>query len=241
MLVPGNTLSLTVTATGDAITCQWYKNGKVIPGATNSNLTLNNVQPGNSGSYSMTVSNLLGSATSHNAAVTVLAPPSLRAGRATRIWVPAATGPLRWDAAIPAAPTLGYSETRYSRHVQIVARSATQRLTTWGLHVDLEQRGRIATNTVSLSVYDRPAILAQPAGVTVLGRADVNLVVEACGSSFTYQWLKNGKAMAGATSSNLAINNLTASYSGNYTVIITNPLAKVTSQKAVLTVIPSRP
>ncbi|MEO6035610.1 MAG: FG-GAP-like repeat-containing protein [Verrucomicrobiota bacterium] len=53
---------------------QWQVNGTNIVGATNSSLTLSNVQPANAGSYSVTVTNLAGSVTSSNAVLTVITP-----------------------------------------------------------------------------------------------------------------------------------------------------------------------
>jgi sugar lactone lactonase YvrE len=52
-------LSLSVTGAPAPI-FQWTRNGAVVPGVTGSTLTLNNVQAANSGTYSVTVSNILG-------------------------------------------------------------------------------------------------------------------------------------------------------------------------------------
>jgi N-acetyl-anhydromuramyl-L-alanine amidase AmpD len=50
---------------------QWRFNGSNIPGATNSSLTLTNVQFSDAGTYSLTTSNTVGSVTSSNATLTV--------------------------------------------------------------------------------------------------------------------------------------------------------------------------
>jgi len=73
----GQNASFTVTAIGTApLSYQWRKNGVNIPGATSATLTLNSVGAGNSGSYSVVVSNPYGSATSANATLAVLANPT---------------------------------------------------------------------------------------------------------------------------------------------------------------------
>ncbi len=53
---------------------QWHFNGVPIPGATNSSLLLNNVQPAQAGDYAVLVYNLNGSVLSTNATLTLLYP-----------------------------------------------------------------------------------------------------------------------------------------------------------------------
>ena len=68
----GNIVTFFVTATGTPLLhYQWQLNGADVPGWTNSTLTLNNVQPANAGTYSITVTNDFGSAAGTNAALTV--------------------------------------------------------------------------------------------------------------------------------------------------------------------------
>jgi hypothetical protein len=69
----GATVSFSVTATGTGqLSYQWRFNGASIPGATSSTLTLNFVGAGNSGPYSVVVSNAYGSATSAAATLAVI-------------------------------------------------------------------------------------------------------------------------------------------------------------------------
>jgi sugar lactone lactonase YvrE len=68
----GQTVTLSVNAVGaPAPTYQWLFNGQAISGATGSTLVLTNVQPSASGTYSVRVTNTLGSATSVAATLTV--------------------------------------------------------------------------------------------------------------------------------------------------------------------------
>jgi len=76
----GSSVQFSVTASGrPAITYQWNFNGAAINGATSSSYSLSNAQLGNAGSYSVMVSNAMGSVTSNQATLTVNAvnpPPS---------------------------------------------------------------------------------------------------------------------------------------------------------------------
>ena len=68
-LYPGATLSMAINATGGGLQYQWYNNGSPIAGATTSALTINNATNGNAGSYSVSVTNVVGSLTSGPPAV----------------------------------------------------------------------------------------------------------------------------------------------------------------------------
>ncbi|PWU11255.1 MAG: hypothetical protein C5B50_23760 [Verrucomicrobia bacterium] len=71
----GSSVTLSVNATGPLpLSYQWNFNGSSIAGATNTSLVLTNVQQAQTGSYSVTVSNLYGSVQSSNAFVRVLHP-----------------------------------------------------------------------------------------------------------------------------------------------------------------------
>jgi len=72
-IAPGNNVTFTVVASGSAsLAYQWYFNtNSPMSGATNSTLTLNNVQATNAGTYSVVVSNTAGAVTSASAVLTV--------------------------------------------------------------------------------------------------------------------------------------------------------------------------
>jgi sugar lactone lactonase YvrE len=76
----GSSVSFSVTATGrPGVTYQWNFNGAAINGATSSTYSLSNAQSANAGNYTVVVSNVIGSVTSSQAALSVNAvtpPPS---------------------------------------------------------------------------------------------------------------------------------------------------------------------
>jgi len=68
----GGTATFGVTATGSLpLNYQWRFNGTNLGGATNTSLTLTNVQPAQAGNYAVLVTNALGSILSSNAMLTV--------------------------------------------------------------------------------------------------------------------------------------------------------------------------
>ena len=72
----GSTVTLAVAASGVPVpSYQWTKNGNAITGATLPTLTLTNFQSADLGTYSVIVTNALGSVTSGNAALSVYTPP----------------------------------------------------------------------------------------------------------------------------------------------------------------------
>jgi alpha-tubulin suppressor-like RCC1 family protein len=78
-VVQGNNATFSVEVSTNSTTplsYQWYFNGtNLLAGATDTSLTLTNVQSTNAGVYSVLVTNAFGSAASSNAVLTVLEPP----------------------------------------------------------------------------------------------------------------------------------------------------------------------
>ncbi len=67
----GQAAAFAVTATGDALAYQWFKDGAAIPGATAASYSLTSAQPWHIGLYTVQVSNAAGSVTSDAAALTL--------------------------------------------------------------------------------------------------------------------------------------------------------------------------
>jgi hypothetical protein len=93
------------------------------------------------------------------------------------------------------------------------------------------------TITVTAAAATAPAITTQPQSQTVTIGANVTLSVVASGSPTpTYQWKKDGAAIASATGASLALSNVQTSNAGTYTVVATNSAGAATSTGAVLAV-----
>ena len=117
--------AFSVTAVGTTpLSCQWLFNSAPISGATATNYTVISAQSTNAGSYSVVVTNSLGSVTSAVATLTVIVPPTIAAppqsltvtqGRPPRLPSPSAgTAPFGYQwlfngGAISAATASGYT------------------------------------------------------------------------------------------------------------------------------------
>jgi len=87
-----------------------------------------------------------------------------------------------------------------------------------------------------------PVITAQPQSASVTAGATVQFFVTATGQPApTYQWMQNGAAISGATSSTLTLSSVQVLNSGQYTVVVTNASGSVTSNAATLTVTSPNP
>ncbi len=70
---PGSTFSLNVAArSASPLTYQWRFNGADIPGATGTNITIVNAEPGHAGIYTVRVTNARGSVVSQPATITIM-------------------------------------------------------------------------------------------------------------------------------------------------------------------------
>ena len=82
-----------------------------------------------------------------------------------------------------------------------------------------------------------PAIQTQPQSQTVTAGNSVQFTVTASGRpAVTYQWYFNGTAISGATGSSYSLSGAQSGNAGNYTVVVSNIVASVTSNVATLTV-----
>lgn len=95
-----------------------------------------------------------------------------------------------------------------------------------------------AAVTVSVSDLDvAPAITTQPAALGVTAGSDAAFAIAARGTeALSYQWRKDGVAIAGANSPVLRLAGVTAGEAGAYSVLVSNSAGEATSDPALLTV-----
>jgi len=103
--------------------------------------------------------------------------------------------------------------------------------------------GSATSSAATLTVVAPAAVVitAQPANQAAFVGQTATFSVAATGSpALTYQWRRNGAAIAGASAASYTTPVTTAADSGaSYSVVVTNPVNTVTSAAAVLTVNPA--
>jgi hypothetical protein len=103
--------------------------------------------------------------------------------------------------------------------------------------------GYATISGMQIAQVDAPAavpvtIVTQPVGQTVNEGSAVTLTIEASGTPpFSFQWRFNGTDIAGATSSALALTQVSPAMAGAYTVRVSNPAGSVLSAEALLEVV----
>ena len=238
----GQNVSFSVVPGGTApFSYQWTFNGTNLDGATSSTLALNNVQTNNAGAYSVTVTNVAGSATSSSATLTVNVPASITTQPLSQTAtvgqnisfsvVPGGTAPFsyQWtcngtnlDGATSSTLTLNSVQTNNVGTYSVTVTNVAGSVTSFG-----------ATLTVNVPA----SITTQPLSQTAVQGQNVSFSVGASGTSpFSYQWSFNGTNLIGATSSTLTLNSVQTNNVGTYSVTVTNVAGSVTSSSATLTV-----
>jgi hypothetical protein len=83
-----------------------------------------------------------------------------------------------------------------------------------------------------------PRIVTQPSSITIGEGNPVRLTLVTEGDDLDFQWLKDGVALPGETNSFLAISAATESDEGSYVLRISNEFGSVTTEPAIVTVVP---
>ncbi len=246
-LSEGQSLTLTVIASGSApVSYLWRKDGQAIAGATASNYTLSNVTAASAGAYTVVVSNSAGSVTSSAAVViinsaiagpAIVTPPQGAAvadGTPVTLSVVATgTGTLSYQWRRDGAPIGG-------------ATAATLRLagalTESGSYTVIVSNAGGSVTSVPVLVTFSPTstgivISQQPQAVAASAGDTVTLQVTATASAaLTYQWFKDGVALAGQTSNRLTLSNVATADAAEYRVELTAGSERASSAPARVTV-----
>lgn len=82
-----------------------------------------------------------------------------------------------------------------------------------------------------------PLIISQPSSLTVTQGDTASFSVIATGSSLAYQWRFNGSPISSGTNSALVLSNAVPAMAGNYSVVLSNVSATLTSSIASLSVV----
>ena len=248
----GAPVNFSVNASSDApLSYQWTRDGTALPNGTQAQLALPAALPADAGAYAVVVRNSSGSITSTSATLTVrVLPPviiaapagqSVPAGQTVILSVSANGSPpltYRWwrDGAELAGATtanlpLLNAQTAQTGSYTVMVSNPAGTATSAPAHV-----------TVTASA---PVITRHPAAMSVTAGQSAQFSVEASGSQpFTFQWRRNGVAIAGATAATLSLPTARVTDAANtpgYTVVISNSAGSATSAPATLTVVETAP
>ena len=238
------TFNIVVSSLTFALGYQWSYNETNILGATNSSLTLTNVQSDQTGNYAVQITNFFGSTLSSNAVLTVVdLPPTISTqptnqtilvnGNATFNVTAIGSLPLSYQWSFNATNIDGATNVSFAlTNVQIsqAGNYAVQVTNAFGM----TNSSSAALTVIALP----PTISTQPKNQTVLVNSNVTFNVTVSGSSpLSYQWSFNVTNIDGATNSLLVLTNVQPAQAGNYAVQVTNPYGSTNSISAALTVI----
>lgn len=239
--VQGTTATMSVVATGTDLFFQWRLNDVDVHDATNATLSIPNVQPSNEGSYSVRVSNFLGSTVGGPATLTVLLPPAITA-QPQSVTVPYGD-PVTFAVTAQGTPPLAYQWSKDG--VRLTGRTLSTLVIAGAQAIDAGDYtvlvsgpgGSVGSQPATLKFTGPPVVILHPQSRTNNVGSTATFVAKATGSDpLAYQWFLNNNPISGATADTLTLPNVQLTSAGNYHVRVSNGQAQVLSATAVLTV-----
>ena len=220
-----------------AVNYQWLKDGVDIPGATDSQYSVFNVQLADAGSYSVFASTGLGGTTSSNAVLQVGIPPQITE-QPTNLTVNQGQ-----DATFTAAASGTPLNYFWMFGTNVVGTNDSLTLTDVapgqaGNYVMVASNflGSATSAPAVLSVLFPITLVASPADEAVLVGGSAAFGVGVTGNPLNFQWFKDGNPIGGANASNYSIMNVALTNAGGYSVVVSNQFNSVTSTVANLSV-----
>jgi len=230
-------------ATGtEPLSYQWMKNGENITGATEKSYDIPIASIGDAGSYSVMVSNLCGSVESDIATLTVNSVPAIQAqpdsqevcvGSAVSFNAAAnVTDPGSYHWMKNGQAVMGATENSYN-----IPSASAEDEGSYSVMVN-SKCGPVKSRAATLTLNHGPSILVQPASQEACIGSAVTFNAETDGTGpISYQWMKNGQAIAGATENSYSISGIKAEDEASYSVMVSNKCGSVESEDAALTLI----
>jgi alpha-tubulin suppressor-like RCC1 family protein len=252
----GNSIILSVSVSGtQPFGYQWYYygnpliNGGRVAGVDGHTLIINNAQPSDAGDYFVVVTNTVGTVTSEIATVTVVVPPSftLHATNQTVL----ANSTVTLSTLVEGTEPMDFQWLRNGGTLvndSLLSGVKTTTLTisniSSGYAGNFQLRasnvaGVTLSATATVTVLTPPSITTQPKGRSAPAGLLTTFSVAAAGTSpLSYQWLRNGVPIPGATGMSHGIPQVSSNSIGEYRVVVTNSFGSTTSAVALLTVGP---
>jgi hypothetical protein len=225
---------------GTLLSYQWQKDLVDVPGASAQDLTLVGVSPLDAGSYRCAIQNSGGSVFTQAATLTVdLLPPSfptqpasvtVTEGEPFSLQCTASGTALSFQWAKDDAPLAGANTAAYTVAAAQASDAASYTCTA------TNSGGSVTSAPVPVVVLLKlPVITGQPSDVTVNPDEPFAFTVSAQGTQLSYQWLRAGGAIPGATSSTYSKAQASVSDDGaEYRVVVSNSAGSVPSRDAIV-------
>ncbi len=251
--------SFSVVVSGDTpLSYQWYRDDTAINGASAYRYTLDpTVDPQDDGArFFAVVTNQAGAVTSEVAVLTVIeyvpVPPSITVQpQDTAVQAPA---PAVFSVTAAGDPPLSYqwyangSLMSGSTNATVALSSTSTNQNGYGFSVRVSSpygavTSRTATLTVTAPPPVPPVVTTHPQSTTVTAPAGAYFHVVASGDSpLFYRWLRDGVPVTGAVSAAYSLSATTTNDNGAaFQAVVSNVSGVVTSDMAVLTVLPQPP
>jgi pectin methylesterase-like acyl-CoA thioesterase len=247
---PGSLVTMTVTADGvNPLSYQWRRDSTNISdvgnwsGSATDTLNITSAQESDSGDYTVAISNAYGSTTSSVATVTISLNPI-----APNLNGPNNQSVLQGNIAVFSASASGFPAPDlqwFKNGVELSGENANT-LTLLNVQYPADQAtyslratnsAGVASNYATLTVIVPPGIVTEPSSQTVAQGSPAAFTIVASGNPApTYQWTKNGNAIANATNATLSFGAALPTDAANYAVLASNAGGSTNSVTVTLTV-----
>ena len=247
VVLPGTNVAFGISLTGSAsyFCYQWQFNGTNILNATNSVYAIASVATNNAGFYSLIVTNLAGSATSSNAALSVVLSPASRTNGASSAatFTTTAFSPellyFQWQK--NGTNLVNGGNISGATNSTLIVSSVSDSDAAIYNTVVSDATTSVTTSNAVLTVNDTLIFATQPQSQTNVIGSTITFNATAYGvPPFVFQWYFNstpvGSPTSGTNYSSYTITNVGTNQAGIYTVKVVNGSGNVTSSNAVLTV-----
>ncbi|MFZ3093759.1 immunoglobulin domain-containing protein [Methanothrix sp.] len=239
----GSDIAFVADVTGsDPVTFRWMKDGLQIPGANLDSFVIGNATRNDSGSYSLIVSNDCGQIESIESYLNIatrpeilVQPASLRVcqGAAATFSVQAeSTEMLSYQWFKDGIKIDGATSEYYT-----IPQTNLGDMGSYSVQV-ANSCSQVESEAASLDIITMPKILLQPANLKICQGAAAKFEVQAESTEpLSYQWLKDGVNIPGATSESYIIPAANLNDTGSYLVQVANNCSQIESEAAVLDII----
>ncbi|MDX2196751.1 MAG: LamG-like jellyroll fold domain-containing protein [Cytophagales bacterium] len=229
----GSPATLNITAIGSNLSFQWYKDGVQLPNATLSGFAIASASSADNGNYYIVVSNPIGNITSSGFNLITTNPPTITgvsSSISTCLGVP--------NLSISISEMYGNTIQWYNLGNSIAGANASV-LT---INSNIAQNsiysarvsngcGLVTSSGIAVNIIANPTITVTSSPIMACPGLNYTLTASGSGGGgiSSYQWYKDGLAIAGATSQSYTITNMASSAVGVYFAVATAACNAVTS------------